>query len=218
MVNIGFGIKLSQKNKTITKLILTEFRKELKKAFPMILSQIEIDVKDLIRVAIQSSSAYIDLLGGSLQGELGVPDTSTRLPALIDLYVNSIVVKLMPITLTTRTLKGSIVIKFDQTFANLLTSPEAAYLTDKGEVIPWLEWLLIEGDLTITEYTFSTSPQAVVDIYSRTGLGLMFRTRGGRWSVPTEFAGTIGDNFITRAIRSVRKEINTLFKKSLKNG
>jgi len=216
LVKLNFGIKLVDNSRQIIKKILVEFRKQLRIVFPIALSELEIEVRNLIRLAIQSQPEYISLLGGTLQAELGVPDSEGRLAAIIDTYVQNIKVELLPIQIRGKTLSGKIIIRFDSQFNELLTLAESHYLTDRGEVIPWLRWLLIEGDLTITEYTFRTHPAEVVDAYSRTGLGLMFKTRGGRWSMPAEFVGTIGDNFITRAISSIRPELDKLSRNVLR--
>ncbi len=212
----GLTINLIETTKEITKKILIEFRDQLRKIFPITLPRLQIEVRELIRQAIQNQPAYISLLGGKLQGELGVPESGRRLSVIVDTYVDSIVVKLLPIEIRVRTLKGKIVIQFDAQFTSLLSLSESAYLTDKGQTIPWLQWLLIEGDLTITEYTFNTVPSSVVVAYSRTGLGLMFKRKGGRWSMPAEFAGTAGDNFITRAIESVQPQLEILARNILK--
>lgn len=216
MVSFGVTINLVETTKQIAKKILIEFRNQLRKIFPISLPKLQLKIRELVRQAIQRQPEYISLLGGTLQGELGVPESGRRLSVIIDTYIDSIVVKLMPIQIRARTLSGRIVIQFDSQFIELLSLSESAYLTDKGQTIPWLQWLLLEGDLTITEYTFNTSPRAVIDIYSRTGLGLMFRRRGGRWSMPSEFAGTIGNNFITRAIAGIQPELDRLARNVLK--
>lgn len=216
MVSFNATINLIETTKNIARKILIEFRNQLRKIFPISLPKLQVQVRELVRQAIQRQPEYISLLGGTLQGELGVPESDRRLSVIIDTYINSIVVKLRPIQIRARTLSGSIVIQFDAQFIELLSLSEAAYLTDKGETIPWLQWLLLEGDLTITEYTFNTVPSDVVDKYSRTGLGLMFKRKGGRWSMPPEFAGTAGNNFITRAIAGIQPELDRLARNVLK--
>jgi len=210
------SINLVETTKQITKKILIEIRDQLRKIFPITLPRLQLKTKKLVRQAIQRQREYISLLGGTLQGELGVPESGRRLSVILDTYIDSIIVKLLPIQIRVRTMTVKIVIQFDAQFIELLSLSEAAYLTEKGETIPWLRWLLIEGDLTITEYTFNTVPSEVVDKYSRTGLGLMFKRKGGRWSMPTEFRGTIGNNFITRAIASIQPELDRLARNVLK--
>ncbi len=210
------SINLVETTKQITKKILIEIRDQLRKVFPITLPRLQLETRKLVRQAIQRQPEYISLLGGTLQGELGVPESGRRLSVILDTYMDSIVVKLLPIIIRVRTMTVKIVIKFDSQFIELLSLSEAAYLTEKGETIPWLRWLLIEGDLTITEYTFNTVPSGVIDKYSRTGLGLMFKRKGGRWSMPTAFRGTIGNNFITRAIASIQPELDRLARNVLK--
>jgi hypothetical protein len=72
--------------------------------------------------------------------------------------------------------------------------------------LPWLQWLLLEGNATIVRnYTVSFGPNR----FSRTGFALM-RPSLQSWKVPSEFAGTINDNWITRAIDGAESNIQKL--------
>lgn len=41
--------------------------------------------------------------------------------------------------------------------------------------------------------------------------------KGGAWRVPPEFAGTIEDNFVTRAFKNKQDDLNALFGRILKS-
>jgi len=134
-------------------------------------------------------------------------DLNYVLTSIINTFINSITVKFVPAKVKIKTVVSGIVIEVDKGFREITSLPSASYITDKGKTIPWLRWLLLEGDITIGHYVFRTTPIDVVRAYSRTGLGLMFVKRSGRWTMPPEFAGTEQNNFITRAIAQVRVQI-----------
>jgi hypothetical protein len=50
--------------------------------------------------------------------------------------------------------------------------------------------------------------------FGRSKLGTM--DKGGAWRVPPEFAGTLEDNFVTRAFLGKEKDLNSLFSRILK--
>lgn len=67
--------------------------------------------------------------------------------------------------------------------------------TAKGEQIPWLEWLLTRGnEIIIADYHIKFG----FAMASRSGGAIMAPTL--EWSVPSQFAGTRDDNWITRAL------------------
>jgi len=69
--------------------------------------------------------------------------------------------------------------------------------------------------VTIRWYSkFSNNYEIVIgpNKYSRTGYAIM-KPASGSWSVPSEFAGTITDNWITRAIQTSETDINNLLRK-----
>ena len=96
-------------------------------------------------------------------------------------------------------------------FSDVLSS-DSGFVIDalRGYQLPWLEWLLLEGNKAII------SKQEVIigpNKFSRTGLAIM-RPSNKSWRVPSEFAGTIKDNWITRAIDNSESQINELLDKA----
>jgi hypothetical protein len=97
-------------------------------------------------------------------------------------------------------------------FSDVLYSDYAiVYDSLRGYSLPWLEWLLLEGNKTIIKN------QNVVlgpSRSSRTGFALM-RESPTSWKVPSEYAGTITDNWITRALDNGQDSINEAIEKAL---
>lgn len=173
--------------------------------------QVEVDIRKLVEDAIKRQPEYKSLLGGKLQSQLGVTHPQQRLDEIVRVVVDSIEVKVNKLKETGGQLTGGLEIQFVKTkFADLLKSPAASYVTDKGVKIEWLRWLLLEGDkLIVRSYTIGVDPKN----YARTRLGeIMINTpkKQGGWSVPSEFAGTAENNFITRALVEVYSDIGKI--------
>ena len=182
--------------------VLSELRNHFKKRSQNISRKIEEPLKEIVRASIMSTPEYRSLQGGSLQGELGVTFPLERITAIIDTWVNNIVVA----TIVSKDPLLSIDIGFLQEgYADVLSLPEASYEYEKG-TIPWLEWLLLEGDKRIVRsYKFSPTQRG-----SRTGLGIMVPEARAGWQVPSEFSGTETNNFATRAFDGVDTKIEKI--------
>lgn len=88
---------------------------------------------------------------------------------------------------------------------NLLGLPSGFTQSEDQTTLPWLSWLLLEGSSTIVYgYTY------VPDFSGRSGGGTM--EAGGAWRIPPEFAGTIDDNFVTRALSNRDKELEEILR------
>jgi hypothetical protein len=184
------------------KYAISELRKHFKKRSQDISRKIKEPLKEIVRASIMSTPEYRSLQGGSLQGELGVTFPAERITAIIDTWVNNIVVE----TIVSKDPLLSIDIGFLQEgYADVLSLPEASYEYEKG-TIPWLEWLLLEGDKRIIRsYKFSPTQRG-----SRTGLGIMVPKSRAGWQVPSEFSGTETNNFATRAFDGVDTKIEKI--------
>jgi hypothetical protein len=96
-------------------------------------------------------------------------------------------------------------------FADVLSS-DFSIVVDaaRGYNLQWLEWLLLDGNKVIVpkhEVIFRNSR------FSRTGAALMKESTQS-WRVPSQFSGTITDNWITRAIDSAQTKISDTIEKA----
>ena len=102
---------------------------------------------------------------------------------------------------------------FKLDFSDVLgTDYASVYDTVRGYSLPWLQWLVFYGNIPIID---DYQVVMVNTRASRTGRAIM-RKSGGSWRVPSEFSGTMADNWITRAIESKSAEINSLLERSFK--
>jgi hypothetical protein len=191
------------------KYVFTQLKNRLRLRSSSIKQSIEAPLKEIVRNSIMSTPEYRSLLGGKLQGELGVPFPLESISNIIDTWVENI-------SVTVKVSKDpllSIHIGFlQQGYGDVLSLPDASYEYERGD-IPWLEWLLLEGDKRIVrDYVFRPIAK-----HSRTGLGIMVSSAGrAGWQVPAEFSGTETNNFATRAFDGVDTKIEKIVKSVIK--
>lgn len=186
----------------------------LAKARPVIQNRIS----NLLRTAIEGSLTIRSLKGGKLQVDFGLTDGAAS-AATVDI-VNAVVSSVNVFFQKSRRGKtlGNLVIQIDPATVSAIvqTSTTNGIYNSNGHQITWLNWLMTKGTQVVVEDFEVVSTD--YDERSRSGGGLMLPT-GGVFRVDPEFAGTPGDNFITRAIiangpnirRIIQEEFRRLF-------
>jgi len=193
--------------------VVKEISKKVKRESVAIKTSVTDQLRKAVREALVSTPEYQSILQGKLKAELGIPNSDARIMAVIDTWVDNIFVTVK--TGTTPLLLIDIgIIKGD--YSDVLSLPQAqyAYKSRSGQrEIPWLKWLLLEGDKRIiTRYEFSNNPRG-----SRTGMGIMISKEKGAWQVPPEFSGTSVDNFATRALGNIGNVIDAIVERAIRS-
>ena len=169
-------------------------------------------LRESVRESLMATPEYQSIIQGKLKAQLGIPESNTRILSIIDTWVNNISVKVKVGKSPFLSIEIGI-IKDD--YGDVLSLPHASYTykSRRGQgTIPWLKWLLLEGDKRIiTKYEFSQNTRG-----SRTGMGIMISKHRGGWQVPPEFSGTSVDNFATRALGNIEQVIDQLVEKTVK--
>ncbi len=214
---ISFSLDLqSDFNSHFQKNVMDEISGQFNKNAIKINNAIKKRVQDTIRHMLILAPEVMELMGGSLQGQLGVTDPRGRLTAIVDTWVENIEVSTVTYKLNKEGPLLAIQIRaIREDYSDVLSLPESSYesVTARGMfVIDWLRWLLLEGDKTIVNYSFLPGNLRG----SRTGLGIMVRKQGRRWSIPPQFRGTEQDNFATRALSDLDKHIGIIVRSELK--
>jgi len=196
-------------NKTIQENILQALLPDVVDFMDKIIQRIQSEFPLIIRQAIIDTPEYSSILNGQLKYEFGLPDSSSKLSGLLDIWSTNLNYAYKKPNIS----NGRIVSSFSVSalridFSDVLYTDYATmYDTLRGYRLPWLEWLVLEGNRTIIdnhEIVFGPSR------YSRTGNAIMKKSPQS-WSVPSEFAGDISNNWITRALENIQPEIqNTL--------
>lgn len=209
---MNISLSLIEDNNTICKNILTNLLPEIKDYMVSKINTIKSQLPPIIHQSIASTPEYSSLINGILKYEFGIPDSSTKLVGLLDIWSNNINLNYKPPKISNNQIKSSFSINMIRVdFSDVLYSDYAiVYDNLRGYSLPWLEWLLLEGNRTII-------PKQEVVIgpnkFSRTGNAVM-RQSSKSWKVPSQYTGTMRDNWITRAIDSAQDNINSLLEKA----
>lgn len=160
------------------------------RAVPRIQARLVVLVGDAIRNAPEANS----LLGGQLQGELGVVAVAEAIAAISESVQKGVFVVATEKSLQVGILRADL--------SEVLALAQGRFVSEGGYSIDWLEWLLTAGkELVVADYVFFAGERN----RSRTGLGVMKKGQG--WRVPPRFAGTAQDNWLTRAISTLEDDL-----------
>ena len=182
-----------ESNAAIEKLIVSEVEKHFFDTWNSAEKTISSRIQSLYISAIKAQPEYDSLLRGRLYGEFGLTDPVGKLNTIIDIWAKSIQ--------TRRTKRNFYIEAINKDFQDVLSTPEAKQYTNKGQALDWLDWLLLQGDKTIIrDYQVEFN----VGGRSRTGLAVMTMKPKSKWGVPSQYAGTINNNWITRAIDAIQ--------------
>ena len=207
MSNVKIRILDSQQK--IENEILKVSETEIKKKFQSAKPKIESKIKDIIVRALSECPEIVSLRSGTLMLDFGlVIDPTTD---IIYSVANSTHVYFKNFRFNKNTVTNVLSVYIQpEDFRNLLTSGFAQTITNNGQVLPWLTWLLTAGDsIVITQYHVDYGMYAA----SRSGGAIM--KPGGVFKVDSEFSGTVDNNFITRAIKGYEGEITDIIRNSL---
>jgi hypothetical protein len=211
---MSISISLIESANQINQNILNSLLKQVESYMNGRINKLKIEIPQIVSTAISSSPEYSSLLGGRLKYEFGIPDSSSKLAGLINIWSNNIDIVYNKPTIAGNSIKSSFtisMIKID--FSDVLFTSYAEMRDElRGYSLPWLQWLLLEGNqVIIPSYEFIIGSNRA----SRTGNGIM-RPSSASWKVPSFFSGTQTDNWITRALNSAEKDIQNVLDRNFK--
>lgn len=193
------GLQLIDSDSQIRSKILDAIRDYLQPAFDKAQRALQTIIPNKTKAVLMGEPEYNSLLSGQLRSELGVPDAASRIESLFTAWTSSMVIRSTPLRISSRGVTGGFSIDMIRSDFSDILSLSAATITDdiSGSVIPWLQWLLLDGSkILIRDYAVQFGPNS----RSRTGNAIMISSEKQNWRVPSEFAGTVNNNWITRAI------------------
>lgn len=217
------SIKFKENNKKIAekikKALLLAFYKKLRIVSNQIKEEI---IKENLNIW-KKTPTYHSLISGKLTHEFGIPKGTAqqRVDYILTEFSKSISVipkmsdkkkqgkyVLLDINVFSKNINPAI---FDSPEANVKTGKKASNdlsgdfgafgAVELSKELPWLRWLLYEGNKYIIfgyEYRDITAPN------SRSGKGLMIKS-DSNWKVPAEFSGTQNSHWIIRALNDNRQ-------------
>lgn len=209
----NLSLKLVESNQEIQTAILKAMLPQIDSFMGSVADRIKKNLPELISQAILAQPEYVSLTNGTLKLELGIPDPEQRIQELINIWINNIQISYQKPKIVSAKIKSTISVRAIKADFRDVLGNDLAEVVDfnTGSVIPWLEWLLLEGTSTLVkdyEVSFGPNPR------SRTGYAIMVDSDSS-WSVPSQYAGTLSDNWITRAINNYKDDIDKLLQKAL---
>lgn len=206
-----YALKLIETDAAIYGLILQEIQKVLDPILNKAISGITTELKAVVASSLRNQPEYTSLMAGTLKAEFGLPDSSV-VDSVINAMVDSLIITKQNITIKSKSgISGGLTLNMIRSDFSDIIGLEFANITTEDYSLPWLKWLLLEGTSNIVnnyEVLYGPSP------YSRSGLAIMKNSESD-WSVPSRFSGTETDNWTTRAIRSIEKDIYKIIQKNI---
>jgi hypothetical protein len=199
-----YSLNLLDKQSNIRREILSALKIEIDKALSMCVTKLKAPLSNLIKTALMSEPEYSSLISGQLRSEFGIADVG-NVDIAINNISNSINIQKKAVSINNVGLSGGIELNIinNQDYGALTDSSAFVNDTERGYSLPWLEWLLLKGNTILVrnfEVEFGENPR------SRSGNAIMIGSKSN-WRVPPEFAGTIRDNWTTRALSRIDTDI-----------
>ncbi len=210
------GIILTDPISKIEDMVMRAAVTELNSRMPKVINNIRNDISYKLKSVFTNAPEYDSLIGAELGKEFGIPssDAINKLDKIINVLADDIEVKFTRFSVRGSIIYGGIqvyIIKDD--LKSILSLSEGFVKTDKGQDLPWLDWLIVQGDkIIITDYEIKYGNYS----NSRAGGAIMSKSSGGIWRVPPQFSGTINDNWITRAIDNASTYLENLINAAIK--
>ncbi len=195
-----FGEKIMASSSKIHDDIMKSYVKDINKHIRRAVPKIKRRLQPFVFNAIFNCPEMLSIRGGKLRIDLGVvSDPSYQIAEAV---AESVDVKITKFKYSGGSITGGARVNIQPTDnLNLLSLPDSTYITEKGEEIPWLDWLLSYGDKIII-----VSYGVLYKSGGRTGGGIM--TQGNApFQIDPRFSGTTSDNFITRALAKARNKL-----------
>ncbi|MFO7745709.1 MAG: hypothetical protein R6V36_10040, partial [Psychroflexus sp.] len=150
---------------------------------------------------LRNTPTYTSLLEGELAGHFGIPyqNRVSNVDSILQTIVSNMEVNHKRVTVTAGKFSGGLTVSIlIKNFTDILSLPGAVVVTERGDLLEWLNWLLTQGDrIIIRNYEVDIEPGT-----GRSGLATMIPNDKSSWRVPPEFSGTINNNWLTRTLKS----------------
>ena len=194
-------------NDEINTMILEIMADHINDTLNIAMPKITTEIKELVALSLREEPEYQSLLSGRLRAEFGLSDTN-MVDNIIDKLVSTIDVSRPTVSYNKIGLVGGFTITMMKSddMNGLIFTDIASVISNNGQHLPWLQWLLLEGNNAIVK-NFDVKMGSYSQ--SRSGMAIMVSSRDN-WRVPPEFVGTISNNWTTRAIDRIEDKIDIL--------
>jgi hypothetical protein len=212
-IEIVASVKLLGSDKVIAKAIRDELIRVLNASLFRAVGSIDKKVKRLVAQKLRETKEYESLMGmglSSLRGHFGISNTAD-----VE-FVVEYVAEMIDIVMTK--FKGTsdsvqIGLKFVADLPQMVEDMKVMKIgiqtTEKGEDLPWLEWLLFAGGKRIIRDYFVLFKSSGL-LTSRSGQAIMVKGKAKRWGVPLQYQGTKSNNWVTRTLNDTLGDMSTI--------
>lgn len=204
------SLSLLESDSQIRTMILQALTEDINDTLIKSIDEIRDNIKELFISSLKQEPEYQSLIAGKLKAELGISDTNT-VNNIVEKLADTITLQINPIRSSNIGLSGGLTINgiFANDIGGLIGDTDAMVNdNERGYSLPWLEWLILRGtESLVMDYKVNFSPG---NPYSRSGMAVMVSEAGSEWKVPSEFAGVIDNNWITRGIERMDKQIQSI--------
>jgi len=208
------SFKILETDSQIKKEIFEILKQQAENIIIKVIPELNAKITNLFIESIKKEPEYFSLKGGKLKAELGLPD-SIDIDELITFIASSVnIIKKTP-KISDQGINVGLKIEIFKQDAEPAISSDYAFVHDSmgGYSLPWLEWLLFKGTQSIVK---NYRVQLSNSNRSRSGMAVMVQSPGD-WSVPSEFAGTENNNWITRALSTIDNELIIIITNAIKS-
>lgn len=205
------SIDLINTDNEIRKMIIDEIVKQLNQKVKAATKDIKSQLSVLIENELRKTNVYREAQVGELNAMLGFHQGRERhiMDTIISVIASEVKIDFTPfknnnnINIT----GGYEIYMIDADFKKAL-SHSLAFTNNDGQKLPWLKWLLLDGDVVITGHRMLIKPTK----YGRSKEAIMVDTfrQASFWRIPPEFSGIKELNWITKAFKGNTSDIDAV--------
>jgi hypothetical protein len=204
-------ITLKTDSTEITRGIINSLRDTINSKLHLIARDIKKDLEKLCDSLMKSSPEYKSISGGVLRTALAIDHPEEALKDILSEIRNNIDVTFKLISNNKSVWDSGININILKNGVQELLNLSTGKYQGKLFEVPWLEWLLTQGDrVIIANYpiTYTLTPKQ--RRMAKSGIEIM--EQGGGWRIPPQFAGTVGDNWVSRTFNTavLKQEVDAI--------
>lgn len=201
----NYNIKIANAQISSNRGFLRAVTNQLRQIFSSCQEPLRRQIISIVYQALDSCPEVQSLRSGTLKYDFGIDNDITSL--LVSNIAEAIDVEYKPIQFSFKGFSTALTVYIPQDRINFIVNSHwwATVKTEKGEILPWLNWMLTAGDsVVIAGYS------AVYGNWGRSGGALMFKFNN--FQVNPAYSGTPTDNFITRALDKKQAEIERVLR------
>lgn len=197
-------------NKKLAKGLITQVRQRYRVVYPQIKAVVKDYFSREMRTNFYANETVDSCINGILKGELGLEQPAASLEVILQRMLSTLTINVAApkdqagiLRITVQAVKDDL----NDLIGLAAASQDWTDYTGteiRGEPLPWLEWLLVEGNnVIISDYIFRGDKQI-----GRSGeQAIMQEAEGKFWKVPSQYQGTLTDNFILDILAKTEKAL-----------